>query len=436
MQAQGYNVFLDRWSIQGGEHFKDAIYQAIKTSRYGLLIATPDSTESGWVQDEYKLMQSQQRQNPNFRLIPIVLGEFPDLPFLEEIQAIDFKDSSRKNYAIAFQRLVCSLENTPPCADAPFAGDLEIPSFKREEDRDLLQTENHFIDNIFDSLDNSSPVMVLSQADSSTQHYLKALYHEAQTRYGEVCCLRLFPPNSGEVNKVAYFSRLAKQSGFDSNITNSWEWADALAEQLAQDKVIFVLISGFENGSDEAREELAGELRNLIGSYPDLLKLVIFGNQKLAAMRYENGSLSLLNQLEDKRIPELNKEDLNTIFGQRYKGIKNKNIDGLLEFTGQHPRLLHACLQANMDTAEACEAYLQDSPLPSQLFTRFHDDSKVLCQYLQQRDIGSYSAWPQDTLIRRLYWNNLIKRESNRFIWRSDYIQKVGQESLACDEFA
>lgn len=209
-----------------------------------------------------------------------------------------------------------------------------------------------------------------------------------------------------------------------------------MAERLENDEEIFLLISGFENGEETARAELAGELRGLAERFPHELKLVIIGGEKLAALKYQYGSMSLLNQIQEQRLPELKETDLQDIFGLRYPELQQQQLTELLDFTGQNPRLVHACLQAGRNTAVECERYLSNTPLPSQLFTRFEqeDNKEQLCQYLQKSEIGNYSAWPQDKLIRKLYWNNLIKQCQDKFIWRCDYIQRMGKHSLACDD--
>jgi hypothetical protein len=433
LQQQGYKIFLDIWKIQGGQDFSKVINKAIQSSRFALLITTPDSSESGWIQREYESLLKQQQENPEFRYIPIILGEFPDSPFLASVQAIDFKDSSKTNYAIAFQYLLCALKNKAPGPNPYFNGALEIPDSIRKEKRGLLQQELSFLEQIFNCLDTGRAVMVLHQADTSSQHYSTALFNKAQQYFGIKQCLKLFPPASSNASTEDYFSRLSTQCGFEAQKL-AWKWADALGKRLEQGNPLFVLITGFENGSDAARKDLAGELRGLLDRFPKQLKLVIFGAEKLAAMKYQNGDLSLLNQLEEKRLPELSVPDLQYLFAQHYPQLKQQNLTELFQLTGQNPRLIQACLQNNAYSSHECKNYLNNSSLPSQLFSRFQTDNKPqLCLYLQQQELCNYNPWPQDKLVRKLYWNNLIKRSKNKLIWRSDYIQKIGQQSLECD---
>src|SRR5262245_36324973 len=107
LKAQSYSsIFLDRWQLIPGQHFPGAIYQALKNSHCAILVASPDASDSGWVQQELQLMINLQTSGSGFFYVPIVIGEFPDLPFLETVQAVDFGNSSPALYRRAFQRQI------------------------------------------------------------------------------------------------------------------------------------------------------------------------------------------------------------------------------------------------------------------------------------------------------------------------------------------
>jgi hypothetical protein len=90
-------------------------------------VASPDASDSGWVQQELQLMIALQNSGSGFFYVPIVIGQFPDLPFLETVQAVDFGDSSPKVYRQAFQRLLYGLQQQPPGPDPMFQGELRLP---------------------------------------------------------------------------------------------------------------------------------------------------------------------------------------------------------------------------------------------------------------------------------------------------------------------
>ncbi len=435
LNAQGYEVFLDRWELIPGEDFPAKIHEAMNSVRCAILVATPDTCDSGWVQQELQLMINLKNSSSGFFFIPVVLGEFPDLPFIETIQAVDFGDSQPENYRRAFQRLLCGIEQKPPGPDASFSGELQFPAHRSDADRPLVSSEQTFLDQVFGQLSTGLPLMILAQADTNTQVYARALRTHAEKLYGAENVLHIFPPNSTRVDGGAYFGRLARQCYLENPVSESWQWAEALAARLDTGNEIFLLVSGFENGADESRAELAGELRQLNERYP-ALHIVMMGSRRLAALKYAHGSMSLLNIAEEMPIPEPDPRDLSQIFGRIYPqlSLSDDQLQAVIAFTGGHPRLLHHCLQQNADSAETCQQLLEQSPLPAQIFTHFHEvkDPLALCTLLAREQLGNYDPWPADQLLRRLYWSNLIVRRGPFFCWRCDFIRQAGREILAC----
>ena len=437
LTAQGYKVFLDTWELTAGDNFTRKIFSAMKHSRNALLIATPEAAESGWVQEEYEYMFNRSKKDKGFHWIPIVLGEFPDFPFLSNIQAVDFSDNAEEKYRIAFQKLLCGLDKKAPGANPYFSGNLALPEIdSAPKEQPPIHKQNTFIKDVWDRLDASMPLMILAQADTNTQHYIQALKKSLQKGYSNSTFLHLFPPASVRVDSAAYFGRLAKQCGLDETVNESWEWADALREKLDQGEELVLLITGFENGTESTRGELAGELRGLLSSYPYSLKLIVMGSEQLAAAKYKLGKHSFFNDLDEMRLPDVNVQDLQDIYLQRYAELSlNDHLkESLLSFTGKHPRLLESALQYLKRGDKNWQASIKNSALPSQLFTRFRNETDALqmINLLQKQILGRYDAWPQNTLIRELYWQNLITDQDGLFIWRCDFIQKTGQELLHC----
>ncbi len=93
LKDQGYDVFLDRWHLIPGQDFAAKLHEALQNARCAILVATPDTSDSGWVQQELQSMLNRKNSEPEFFFIPVVMGEFPGLPFLETVQAVDFGNS-------------------------------------------------------------------------------------------------------------------------------------------------------------------------------------------------------------------------------------------------------------------------------------------------------------------------------------------------------
>lgn len=437
LQQQGYTVFLDAWELKAGDHFVREIFQALNHSKCALLIATPEAAESGWVQQEYEYMLDLEKKQKDFFWIPIVFGEFPDFPFLSTTQALDFENSTEASYRSAFQKLLHGLKREAPGYNPYFSGNLQLPELEKPVNQaSAVHHSRKFTDTVIDYLSASTPLMILAQADTNTQHYSYALEQALPSNFPQSSFIKLFPPASTSADTSAYFGRLAKQCGLDEAISNSWEWADALAETLQQGSEVILFITGFENGSEEARGELAGELRGLLSNHPFSLKLIVMGGERLAAAKYELGKHSFFNDLEEIRLPDVSLADVKEIYLQRYTNIEiNDELLGeVLSFTGKHPRLLEACLHQLNRGQTDWKMAVSNSSLPSQLFTKFRNDqdSVRLLELLKRDTLGPQNAWLQDPLMRKLYWQNLLTTRDGEYTWRCEFIQKTGQEILQC----
>lgn len=207
-----------------------------------------------------------------------------------------------------------------------------------------------------------------------------------------------------------------------------------MREKLDQGEEFVLLITGFENGAEDTRGELAGELRGLLSNYPYSLKLIVMGSEQLAAAKYKLGKHSFFNDLDEMRLPDVSLQDLRDIYLKRYADLSldDDTLESLLTFTGKHPRLLESALQCLKRGDPDWQATIKNSALPSQLFTRFRNetDASLLCDLLQRQTLGRYDAWPQDTLIRRLYWQNLITHYEGWFVWRGEFMRQTGLKVL------
>ena len=436
LKNQDYKIFLDQWELIPGQSFPAQLHKALQNSRCAILIATPDAADSGWVQQELDSMLVRANSNHDkFFFIPVVMGQFPDLPFTETMQMVDFGDSQTDTYRKAFHQLLCGLKQQPPGAEGVFSGNLLIPDSNRAEERHLAKTEHNFVEQVFNTLNHGMPLIILAQADTHTQAYGSALRYKAEALYGADNVMHIYPPNSTRADSAAYFGRLAKQCHLEQEITESWEWADAIGEKLQQGQEIFLLVTGFENGAEASRAELAGELRQLNETF-NTFHTVIMGSERLAAQKYVTDKLSFLNIAEDFTIPQLSHNDLQVIFKQLYPNLKllSEQLKELIDFTGCQPRLLHYCLQQGADSADSAKQILLNSPLPAQLFTHFRDphDTARLLDLMENKKLGKCEPWPNDELLRRLYWNNLITCKDADFVWRCDFIIETGRDLLEC----
>lgn len=94
LEKAGYDVWWDITDIRGGDTWVNSIPDAIETSQYMLVVLSPDSVASPWVQKEYTQALSLRKA-----IIPLML-EATRIPFaLNTIQVIDFtKGHYEDNY--------------------------------------------------------------------------------------------------------------------------------------------------------------------------------------------------------------------------------------------------------------------------------------------------------------------------------------------------
>lgn len=122
--SQGLKVFLDRWGLIPGEDFPTHLDGALKASRAGLLVASPDTVDSEWVRNEWNRMlanrnagRSGEAAHP-FRIVPLLLGPMPALPFIGNYHGIDFGAATDEpGYRRAFGMPVKALAGEPPGPD-------------------------------------------------------------------------------------------------------------------------------------------------------------------------------------------------------------------------------------------------------------------------------------------------------------------------------
>ncbi len=411
-----------------------------------ILIATPSAVESGWVAEEYERLLAFRQHDPASCVVPIVLGEIPDAPFVDAVPYVDFRDPTPDGYRHAFHKLLCALAGREPKADGTVDGDLDIPlpiSGLFLPDLALAPdgSERRFIEQVFATLPSRPILMLLAQAGDVHSALITAIKARAARSYGEGNTLHITPPWSGTAELDQYFARLGRQCGFDHQIRSAADWDDALDERLSRNQQLFLLASGFENGSENARRELAGTLRSLSERHGERLRVVLCGGERLAELKYGHGYLSLLNLAEVLIWPELVEADVLAWQQREFpdRGMDPRDAAAILEVSGRHSSLVRHCLQLPRPPAEkAVEIYqeaLRSCHFLWQLFAPFRADTAAhekICAWLAEDDLGPAEPWPADPFLRRLYWSNLLAVRSRRLRWRSELLRDVGRKILTC----
>jgi len=441
LQNRGYSVFLDIWEIVPAKSIVDELYRGLRQSCRGILVVTPEAFESGWVREEYNQMMVQKQENPDFTIIPVILGkEVPDFPFLQNILWIDFRHPN--TYREAFYRLICAIENRAPGAEIELEGELIMPPELGEKTaQPPNQGEIAFVEDLFELFYTRQAVLLFAQADRGQSAMKSYLLKQAEEQFGKDNVLYLVPPYSPHADTEDYFSALGKQCDFSESITSAVALMNAFEEKLVGGKRLFILVSGFENSGENGQVELAGVFRGLNERY-DNFRILICGGEKLSDLYY-TGTLSYLNMAEVREWPEMTVADVHFMKAQLYPNltISDETAEEMLEVSGGHPRLLQQCLSfcrsgAGFD-ANACRDALIQSPFVWQLFTPFAQDAAAtqhLCQLLGQDEVSPAQPYLFDSLLRRLYWKNLLKRcRGGRWLaWRCGTLRVAGRQILGC----
>jgi hypothetical protein len=441
----GYSrVFLDFWELIPGQNFNQQIYEALQTSPRAILVASAEAVDSGWVREEYTALFSRKQRDPEFLFVPIVFTEFPNFPFLSNVQAIDF---GRHDYQQAFYRLTCGLEGVNPGEKSLCDSQLELPPrIVTQSTTPNSKSSLSFVETLFTHFEQTcpSPLLLLAQSDRSQAPMVQAVFTYAKTRYPPDRCLHLAPPYSTEEDIPGYFSMLVQQCGFDQPVKNGIEFERMFRTCLTDSKPLFLLISRFEHGTETTRKQLAGILRSLNETHANQLHIVLCGGEKLAELKYLQGSLSLLNTAQDYRWPELGPAEVYAIRDSCCKPLTltAEVVTHLLDISGGHPTLLQASLllyqqQPQLNWSEYPQV-LSEDPYVWQLFTPFTNnpsDAQQIHQWLSQAEVAPAKPFLLNPLLRRLYWKNLLVERPAKgrkwLYWRSEVIRLAGLEILS-----
>jgi len=110
LEKVGYDVWWDITDLHGGDDWVRMIPAAIETSQYVLVVLSPNSVQSEWVEKEYT-----QALTLHKKIIPIMLAG-ANIPFA--LNTINFVNFSSGNYTDNLKNLLGALEYTgePPVA--------------------------------------------------------------------------------------------------------------------------------------------------------------------------------------------------------------------------------------------------------------------------------------------------------------------------------
>jgi hypothetical protein len=435
LRACGRSVFLDIWNLVPGQNWVDGLYRGLERCRAAVLVATPEAVNSGWVRQEYASLQRRRQEDPGFRLVPIVFGDIPNLPFLADIQAVDFRDPAR--YREAIYLLLCGLDAQEPGPDLDLPSIPPPPSLRPPAASDMVPGEERFLQRIMARLSrpNAPPIMIVARGRRYQGPVIRALLERARATYGDRELLHIIPPYSEQVTHEAYFHELGRQCGCLQETPDATAFSARFDQHINGGGRLFLLVSGFENANETCRQELAGTLRALTEQHPEGLRVVLFGGQRLLEQKYGPGPGSFLNHVWMEEWPD---PDLADVFAWQRQEFPRAHLDearirDLLRATDHHAGLVRYCLE-RWETEGGDPDWQKWSYTCPELWETWYglarQDPVHLREYLARDTFGPVLSWPPDATIRRLYWADLLTRRGGRLTWRVEVIRQVGREVL------
>jgi len=437
----GLSVWLDL--LESGSRHSMAGHreQALETSHRGVLLATPNSIETDWLQEQYEAMRAKQQDDPNFYFIALFFGSTSKAGWIKSPLKVDFSRPEPAAYRVAFQKLLSGLHNQAATGLVEIPTELEIPKphfprLKESTSRSLTKGEEGCLTTIFQTLDGNRPVMLLGSADYDKTPIQMAILEEAQRHYPEGEILHLVPHGHADANKSEYFAYLCDQIGRKKNLNKASDFEYLLESMLSRGKSVFLFLTRIEEGSAEGRRALSHSLRNLSERYEDWFKLVLCGGENLLELRFKEGSLSPLRNAEPVMLPDPTVEDIQQWQANEAGGLMDEEIATLLKLTGGNPRLILQSLKTRTPFTPLLEEILagklsHDAVLRAR-FTAYRESANAtrVASLLLREKLGVYELWPIQALLRHLYWDGLLAERDGRFCWRSDLVRQIGREVI------
>ncbi len=247
--------------------------------------------------------------------------------------------------------------------------------------REQRENESDFIKEVFRYLELEKIVVLLSQDFTNIFSYLREIEERGKESSDFFFHFEL---REKYQNQKEFISHICSIFGIDKEIRGIVELKNTIKNRLEkrrrENKSIFLFIDNFDKCDKRFSKKSAQIIRDL-KIEPNFFAILI-GRKELASMIYARGELSPLNNTKELFFPETSLEDIDII---------NRQFMQLSKF------------------------------------------QERICKYLKKEDLGIALTWHFNEVIRELFWKNLIIKKSNGFVWKSDFIKKIGMKIFECE---
>jgi hypothetical protein len=445
LQSAGKSVFFDVWRLVPGQDFIQGLRAGLASCRSAILVVSPEALQSGWVREEYEILNRRRDADPAFRVVPVVhSGTDFGTPFYGSIQWVDFRDPSQ--HRTAFARLLAGLSGDPPGSDPRYDGLWKpLPEFGQ---RPVATAEQQTIQQAFlKLLGNARVVVILAQEGLGSSAVVQELRTQAIESYGEAAVHHLRPAYvTPEDGPAPYFQSLLEQMHLPIGNCTAQHFGHELATWLENHKnseTMCLLFTGIEQSPPPILKSLCGHLRALTEQFNNL-RVLMCGGERLCDLRYEEEALSLLNNAQEELWPDPDKSAIQAEATALDCGILDGNlIDLLWELTGGHLAVLRELLRRVRMGERSRTGFTElvmDSPAIWAAVAPVLGDNEAshyLRSIVDREALDSAPHYIRHRTLRRIYWRNLVKRRRSgdklMLVWRShairDAVRRIIQSS-------
>jgi len=457
----GLSVFLDEDTILTGEDVVTALDRACEQSRHTVLLITPESLASNWVDQEIKRAVYVDPAAMERRLVPVLLEpvEESEIPLsVRRLNRADLTDTQtrRQQYHRLLESLGITARPLPdfPVVETQGAG-VTAPSRKRP----VLDTgaipigSPYYIERLVDRriqdlLENPGETVTIKGYRQSGKSSLLARLHARAVEAGSASCILDFQGLDADVLKTSkdLFPALAQNiaDGLNLDVDPGVVWSARRGAK--QNMTIFLekhLLPLLDRPVlllfDEAdltfryrasREALFSTLRFWHNLRADKLKEKTWQRVSLVVAHSTEPSLwikdldqSPFNVAHDFTLDDFDKKEVSAIdavYGRKLKG--EAEVTALMDLVGGHPYLVRLALYTMATepcSLEALEkAAIDDdgrftSHLSHLLNILYHDNSLLTAV----RKILNDGKCDDETVFQRLWSVGLIRGETGRKVW-------------------
>jgi tetratricopeptide (TPR) repeat protein len=118
LEAVGFRAFLDQREIIPGDLFANKLQSALDRSRSAVVLISRGWLQSAWCQEEANALLARANNEPDFRVIPVLLEEISVPAFWKGRHRVDFAGIGAPEGARLRQLMYAIVGRTPPAQDS------------------------------------------------------------------------------------------------------------------------------------------------------------------------------------------------------------------------------------------------------------------------------------------------------------------------------